>query len=204
MSDNQSWVRNHEADLVKHQAELERLEKNLELAEDEMENIRQSLKGKTEEFSQQIEVHQKELAPWTEKIVAKQSQEDMAQSEHDLLEEKAKNSLASFQDAEAALETLKNAQAAKESEISELEEAIASSDGQIASIQAKIKVSHTIRKSTKDFYGYVANIVCCVDDRIWPIARNRFETRPRRLETVRKKDAPPSRNHNRGLQCSPI
>ncbi|KAF8989700.1 hypothetical protein BGZ52_000507, partial [Haplosporangium bisporale] len=78
LSDNQSWVRNHEADLVKHQAESERLEKNLEVAEDEMENIRQSLKGKTEEFSQQIEVHQKELAPWTERIVAKQSQEDMA------------------------------------------------------------------------------------------------------------------------------
>lgn len=157
MSDNQSWVRNHEADLVKHQAESERLEKNLEVAEDEMENIRQSLKGKTEEFSQQIEVHQKELAPWTEKIVAKQSQEDMAQSEHDLLEEKAKNSLTSFQDAEAALETLKNAQSAKESEICELEDAIASSDGQIASIQAKIKVWHST-KSTKSFYGHVADI----------------------------------------------
>ncbi|KAG0341092.1 hypothetical protein BG000_010248, partial [Podila horticola] len=150
LSDNQSWVRNHEADLVKHQAELERLEKNLEVAEDEMENIRQSLKGKTEEFSQQIEVHQKELAPWTEKIVAKQSQEDMAQSEHDLLEEKAKNSLASFQDAEAALETLKNAQSAKESEISELVEAIASSDGQIASIQAKIKNMADREKSLRD------------------------------------------------------
>ncbi|KAF9378758.1 hypothetical protein CPB97_009383 [Podila verticillata] len=150
LSDNQSWVRNHEADLVKHQAESERLEKNLEVAEDEMENIRQSLKGKTEEFSQQIEVHQKELAPWTEKIVAKQSQEDMAQSEHDLLEEKAKNSLTSFQDAEAALETLKNAQSAKESEICELEDAIASSDGQIASIQAKIKNMADREKSLRD------------------------------------------------------
>ncbi|KAG0364334.1 hypothetical protein BGZ54_007623 [Gamsiella multidivaricata] len=139
LADNQSWVRNHEADLVKHQAELEKLERNLEAAEDELENIRQSLKGKTEEFSQQIEVHQKELAPWTAKIVAKQSEVDMAQSEHDLLQEKAKNLRLNYEDALEALQTLKKAQTSKESEIVELQESIRASSGQIADMERKIK-----------------------------------------------------------------
>ncbi|KAF9406121.1 hypothetical protein BGZ94_003239, partial [Podila epigama] len=150
LADNQSWVRNHETDLIKHQAEMEKLEIGLEAAEDEMETIRQSLKGKTEEFSQQIEVHQKELAPWTEKIVAKQSQEDMAQSEHDLLAEKAKNLLSTFKDAEAALATLKNAQSAKEVEIKYLQDQINASDGQIAEYQARIKGMADKEKSLRD------------------------------------------------------
>ncbi|KAF9206582.1 hypothetical protein BGZ49_002200 [Haplosporangium sp. Z 27] len=139
LSDNQSWVRNHEADLIKHQSELEKLEKNLEAAEEELENIRQSLKGKTEEFSQQIEVHQKELAPWTAKIIAKQSEVDMAQSEHDLLQEKAKNQRSNYEDALEALNMLKNSQVSKEAEIVELQESIDASAGQIANMERKIK-----------------------------------------------------------------
>ncbi|KAG0324418.1 hypothetical protein BGZ99_001886 [Dissophora globulifera] len=139
LSNNQSWVRNHEADLVKHQSELEKLERNLEAAEEELENIRQSLKGKTEEFSQQIEDHQKELAPWTAKIVAKQSEVDMAQSEHDLLQEKAKNHRTNYEDALAALNTLKNSQTSKEAEIAELKDTIANSAGQISGMEKQIK-----------------------------------------------------------------
>ncbi|KAG0214660.1 hypothetical protein BGX28_001698 [Mortierella sp. GBA30] len=150
LSDNQSWVRNHQADLVKHQGELEKLERNLELAEEELENIRQSLKGKTEEFSQQIEVHQKELAPWTAKIVAKQSEVDMAQSEHDLLQEKAKNSRSNYEDAQEALNTLKNAKASKESEIVELQESIGASAEQIAGMERKLKDMVEREKLLKD------------------------------------------------------
>ncbi|KAF9154011.1 hypothetical protein BGX20_004783, partial [Mortierella sp. AD010] len=150
LSENQSWVRNHEADLIKHQSELEKLERNLEVAEEELENIRQSLKGKTEEFSQQIEVHQKELAPWTAKIVAKQSEVDMAQSEHDLLQEKAKNQRSNYEDALEALNTLKNSQASKESEIVELQESINASAGQIANMERKIKEMATRESLLRD------------------------------------------------------
>ncbi|KAF9348868.1 hypothetical protein BGX26_012756 [Mortierella sp. AD094] len=150
LSDNQSWVRNHEADLIKHQSELEKLERNLETAEEELENIRQSLKGKTEEFSQQIEVHQKELAPWTAKIVAKQSEVDMAQSEHDLLQEKAKNQRSNYEDSLEALNTLKNSQASKESEIVELQESIDASAGQIANMERKIKEMTTREALLRD------------------------------------------------------
>ncbi|KAG0252496.1 hypothetical protein BG011_006944 [Mortierella polycephala] len=150
LSDNQSWVRNHEADLVRQQSELEKLERNLEAAEVELENIRESLKGKTEEFSQQIEVHQKELAPWTAKIVAKQSEVDMAQSEHDLLQEKAKRLRSNYEDAEAALATLKHSQASKETEITELKQSIGASADQIAGMEQKIKEMAEKERVLKD------------------------------------------------------
>ncbi|KAK3807102.1 MAG: putative nuclear condensin complex subunit Smc4 [Linnemannia elongata] len=139
LSENQSWIRNHESDLVKQQTELEKLEKSLEAAEEELEVIRESLRGKTEEFSQQIEEHQKELAPWTAKIVAKQSEVDMAQSEHDLLEQRQRNAQTQYREAVSALETLKRSQASKEDEIRELQESIGASADQIAGMERTIK-----------------------------------------------------------------
>ncbi|KAF9152990.1 hypothetical protein BG015_004315 [Linnemannia schmuckeri] len=139
LSENQSWIRNHESDLVKQQAEMEKLEKSLEAAEEELEVIRESLRGKTEEFSQQIEEHQKELAPWTAKIVAKQGEIDMAQSEHDLLEQRSRNAQTQYREAVSALETLKRSQASKEDEIRELQESIGASANQIAGMERTIK-----------------------------------------------------------------
>ncbi|KAF9129373.1 hypothetical protein BGW39_004213 [Mortierella sp. 14UC] len=139
LSENQSWIRNHESDIVKLQAEQEKLEKSLEAAEEELEVIRESLKGKTEEFSQQIQEHQKELAPWTAKIVAKQSEIDMADSEHDLLEERARNAQSQYREAVSTLEALKRSQASKEDEIQELQESIGASAEQIAGMERTIK-----------------------------------------------------------------
>ncbi|KAG0047622.1 hypothetical protein BGZ83_007351 [Gryganskiella cystojenkinii] len=150
LSDNQSWVRNHEADLVKYQGELEKLERNLEAAEEEMENIRQSLKGKTEEFTQQIELHQKDLEPWTAKIVAKQGEVDMAQSEHDLLQEKAQSMRSNFEQAKAALEALQSSQKSKEAEILELQESIDASTDQITEMENKITEMTQREKSLRD------------------------------------------------------
>ncbi|KAG0316235.1 hypothetical protein BGZ97_007185 [Linnemannia gamsii] len=138
-SENQSWIRNHESDLVKQQTEMEKLERSLEAAEEELEVIRESLKGKTEEFTQQIEEHQRELAPWTAKIVAKQSEVDMAQSEHDLLEQRSRNAQTQYRDAVSALDTLKRSQASKEDEIRELQESIGASADQIAGMEQTIK-----------------------------------------------------------------
>ncbi|KAF9903005.1 hypothetical protein EC991_004301 [Linnemannia zychae] len=139
LSENQSWIRNHESDLVKLQAEQEKLEKSLEAAEDELEVIRESLKGKTEEFSQQIQEHQKELAPWTAKVVAKRSEIDMADSEHDLLEERARNAQSQYREAVSTLEALKRSQASKEEEIQELQASIGASAEQITGTERTIK-----------------------------------------------------------------
>lgn len=96
--------------------------------------------GKTEEFTQQIEEHQRELAPWTAKITAKQSEVDMAQSEHDLLREKADSLTTSYEDALNTLDMLKKSQESKGLEIMELQDSIDTSAGQIASMKQKLKV----------------------------------------------------------------
>ncbi|KAG0242079.1 hypothetical protein BGW41_004895 [Actinomortierella wolfii] len=139
LTENQSWVKNHETDLVKYQSDLEKLEKSLEEAEEELENIRLSLKGKTEEFSQQIEEHQRELVPWTEKIVAKQREVDMAQSEHDLLQDKANSLRVAYEDADAALNSLRASQKNKELEIVDLKEKIQRATQQISDMERKLK-----------------------------------------------------------------
>lgn len=66
-----------------------------------------SLADKTAEFSNQIEIHQQELEPWTAKISDKQAGVDVASSERELLVEKASGMREAIVEAETALEKLK-------------------------------------------------------------------------------------------------
>lgn len=67
------------------------------------------LLDKTAAFSDQIEVHQQELQPWTAKISDKQAAVDVAMSERQLLEKKATGMRDAITEAEEALEKLKDA-----------------------------------------------------------------------------------------------
>jgi structural maintenance of chromosome 4 len=62
---------------------------------------------KTADFSNQIEVHQRELEPWTAKISEKQAEVDVATSERDLLAKKATGMRDAITEAEDALEKLR-------------------------------------------------------------------------------------------------
>ncbi|KAG9251048.1 RecF/RecN/SMC [Emericellopsis atlantica] len=77
------------ADIETRTADVEELEQQMEAAEAELATIRESLKGKTQEFSDQIAAKQKSLEPWTEKINQKQSAIAVAESELNILQEKA-------------------------------------------------------------------------------------------------------------------
>jgi len=77
------------SDLDKVSKELERLTKSLQAEEKEYEAIRDSLKRETEVFQVEIEKKQTELAPWLEKKAKVQAAIDVAQSELDLLTQKA-------------------------------------------------------------------------------------------------------------------
>ena len=127
-----SWVGNHDETIAKSRKELDRLEAKLVDEEKEFESIRDGLKGqpvflvlnpsskltfallpflrpsdKTAEFSDQIEIKQQELEPWTAKISEKQAGVDVATSERDLLVEKASGMKDGIVEAEAALEKLR-------------------------------------------------------------------------------------------------
>lgn len=64
----------------------------------------------------------------------------MAESEHDLLQQKAKSLRSNFEEAETALTHLQNSQKSKEAEIVELQENVDASADQIAEMEDKIKV----------------------------------------------------------------
>ena len=76
-------------DVERNGAEIATLESAMEVESMELAKIRESLKGKTEAFSDEIAAKQKQLDPWNEKINQKQSAIAVVQSELDILRERA-------------------------------------------------------------------------------------------------------------------
>lgn len=111
-----SWVENHSEEIIKSRKSLEALEKKLIQEEAELEDIRDSLKDKTDEFTQQIETKQLELQPWSAKINDKQSALDVAEKEKTLLLGKASGLRKSLDEAIEALQQLKDEEGNKSEE----------------------------------------------------------------------------------------
>ncbi|KAJ1935064.1 Structural maintenance of chromosomes protein 4, partial [Linderina macrospora] len=77
-----------EHDMENGRVELADLEQRLVVARAELEQISDGLRGKTDQFTAQIEEKQKELAPWKQKISAHQSKLEIAQTELNVLNDK--------------------------------------------------------------------------------------------------------------------
>ena len=82
-------VEKYSDDIERNTREIATLEKDLRAEEKELTKIRDSLKGKTQAFSDQITAKQKALEPWNAKINEKQSSIAIAQSELEILKERA-------------------------------------------------------------------------------------------------------------------
>ncbi|EFI28737.1 hypothetical protein CC1G_13763 [Coprinopsis cinerea okayama7 len=102
--------------LDKNTANLEQYREELVEAEAELEKIQDGLRGKTAKFHKQIEQKQKELEPWTNKIDAKKTQLDVAQSERDTLVQRGE---ALKQAVAEAQETYKNLQEEQQEKLRE-------------------------------------------------------------------------------------
>jgi structural maintenance of chromosome 4 len=68
---------------------------------------------KTSVFQEEIEKKQEELAPWTEKIQAKESAISIAKSEHELLTQKVNAAKIALESLNSQLEEFENSQAEK-------------------------------------------------------------------------------------------
>ncbi|KDN65291.1 putative RecF/RecN/SMC N terminal domain-containing protein [Colletotrichum sublineola] len=99
--------------------EIASLEIRVQEEEAELATIRDSLKGKTQKFSDQIAVKQKSLEPWKEKINQKQSAIAVAQSEMNILEEKANAGSVAISETEAKIAAIEDARTAKAKELKE-------------------------------------------------------------------------------------
>lgn len=112
-----SWVTNHGEEIERAQARLAELEAKLEREEAELEQVRDSLKGKTEQFTSQIEAKQLELQPWSAKINDKQSALDIAERERTLLLNKAEGVGRALAQAVEALTALEHKEKDKHGEL---------------------------------------------------------------------------------------
>ncbi|RDW73769.1 hypothetical protein BP5796_07211 [Coleophoma crateriformis] len=99
--------------------EIAAMEEMMITEEQELSAIRESLKGKTQAFSDQIAAKQKSLEPWNEKINQKQSAIAVAESELAILHEKANAGAIAREETEAKLVAIEEGREAKLAELEE-------------------------------------------------------------------------------------
>lgn len=97
--------------------EITKLEEQVKSEEAELAKIREGLKGKTQEFSDQIAAKQKSLEPWMEKINQKQSSIAVAESELNILKEKANAGAVALQDLQNKIASIEEGREAKQEEL---------------------------------------------------------------------------------------
>lgn len=101
--------------------EVAQLEEQVQSEEIELATIRDSLKGKTQAFSDQIAAKQKSLEPWMEKINQKQSAIDVAESELSILQEKANAGSKAREELEAKAVHIEESKSTKLKDLEECE-----------------------------------------------------------------------------------
>lgn len=112
----QEAIKKNREELAKRKEELVDLEKQLKEEEAKLEEINRELKGKTDGYLAQIEQHQKELAPWTEKINEKQKAIDVKRSESEILAECIASGEKAVKEAEEQVKRLKQSASDKRKE----------------------------------------------------------------------------------------
>ncbi|KAL2753243.1 hypothetical protein ACRALDRAFT_1052131 [Sodiomyces alcalophilus JCM 7366] len=119
--------------------ELASLEVRIQEEEEELATIRESLKGKTQKFSDQIAAKQKSLEPWMEKINQKQSAIAVAESEMAILREKANAGEVAVAELEAKISSIEEGRAAKLQELRECAIEKARLEKEAGKIEAKLQ-----------------------------------------------------------------
>ncbi|KIW61617.1 hypothetical protein PV05_01717 [Exophiala xenobiotica] len=112
-SEAQSLVEKHTDDIERKSREVAELEKETQKEEQELAAIRDNLKGKTQGLSDQIAAKQKSLEPWNAKMNQKQSEIAVAQSELDILTEKANSGQKAIDQAKEKIESIEANRAEK-------------------------------------------------------------------------------------------
>lgn len=110
-------IQNCTKEIERRQKDIVFLEKKVKEEEAELATIRESLKGKTQKYSDQIAAKQKSLEPWKDKINQKQSAIAVSESELAILREKANSGTVALEEMEAKIMAIQERQAAKAEEM---------------------------------------------------------------------------------------
>ena len=119
-SEANSLAQKHWDDIERNTKEIASLEKSMHEEEKELATIRDALKGKTQAFSDQIAAKQKLLEPWNEKINEKQSAIAVAESELEILRERASAGAVAVEEAQAKIISLEESRKMKDTETKEM------------------------------------------------------------------------------------
>lgn len=119
-SEASSLSRKHSDDIERNTAEIAALETSMRVEEKELTAIRDALKGKTQAFSNQIADKQKSLEPWNEKLNEKHSAIAVAQSELDILRERASAGAIAMEEIHEKIISIEKQREAKQTEINDI------------------------------------------------------------------------------------
>ncbi|TAQ85840.1 hypothetical protein B7494_g5845 [Chlorociboria aeruginascens] len=137
-SDAQSTIESCSAEIENSASEIAAMEQRMKLEEKELSNIRDDLKGKTQEFSDQIASKQKSLEPWNEKINQKQSAIAVAESELAILHEKANAGAVALEETQTKLASIKGGREAKHAELEQCKSERAKLEKDVAKVQSEL------------------------------------------------------------------
>ena len=138
LSEATTTIQKRSDDTERNTAKIADLEQAMKTEEKELAAIRESLTGKTQHLSDQIAVKQKSLEPWNAKINEKQSSIAVAQSELDILKERASAGTVALEEAHAKVNTLEESRSSKESELERLRGEKADVEKQSQDLQRKL------------------------------------------------------------------
>ncbi|KAK4694091.1 structural maintenance of chromosome 4, partial [Lecanoromycetidae sp. Uapishka_2] len=137
-SEANSLVEKHSDDIERNTKEIAKLEKEMQIEEKELALIRESLKGKTQEFSDQIVAKQKSLEPWNERINEKQSSIAVTQSELEILRERASAGTVALEEAQVRIQSLEESWRAKEGDIKDIKARKSHVEKEAAKVQSDL------------------------------------------------------------------
>lgn len=141
------WIRNYEEQVESIKSRGQQLEKDLELKKNEYDTVQEGLKGKTEGITAEIEKIQQELAPWRDKISAKEAEIAIAQSEIDLITEKHSKAKESLKRAKHHVAMIVKDGETKEAAVVELQQNITHVTEQI--IKGTVECAEATKKLAK-------------------------------------------------------
>ena len=138
-SESKSQVTKYTDDVERCTAEIAQLEKELMIEDKELSSVRDSLKGKTQGWSDQIALKQKSLEPWNEKINENQSAVAVAQSELDILREKGNAGVVALEELNTKITDIASRRTAKQTELEEYQIQKAKTVKQTKKLEAELE-----------------------------------------------------------------
>jgi structural maintenance of chromosome 4 len=134
----QSTILGCTTDIKSSTQEIAAMEKRMKAEEQQLVSIRESLKGKTQAFSDQIAAKQKSLEPWNGKINQKQSAIAVAESELAILHEKANAGAVALEETQAKVESIEEGRKAKSIELEQCKLERAKLEKELTSLQFEL------------------------------------------------------------------